>query len=103
MHDTEATMTTSRRTSNALVRGSSLRRCDLYGCAQRRCSLARKHARERVDTAGVEGRARLLEEQAQGLLGAPRRAIDPRRDEGVVDIADREDAGVEIQRVGAQP
>jgi hypothetical protein len=75
----------------------------LDGRAQRRRSFKREHVRECIDTAGVESRACLLVEEDKRLLGTPSHTINARGDECVVDVADGEDAGVEIKLVSAKP
>jgi len=46
---------------------------------------------------------RLLVQQRQRALRRPRRAIDAVGDERVVDVADREDAGLEVELVAVRP
>jgi len=74
----------------------------LSGCfderAERRSGarrLATDHACERFDAAFVECRPDLRAQVVDRVLLRPRVAVDPLRDECVVDVADREDAGVE--------
>jgi hypothetical protein len=69
----------------------------LDSCTKRRSWLTREHAGESLDDALVEGGARLLVEEAERLLRAPGRAVDPSRDEGDVDVANGEDAGIEVE------
>ena len=53
-------------------------------------------------TTAVERDPRLLAEQRQRFLVRPGIAVDPARDQCVVDVADREDPGVEVELVGGR-
>src|SRR6266511_3110501 len=57
--------------------------------------LLREDRLERCDAARVEGRAGLISQEAEGSILTPRRAVDARRDQRVVDVAHGEDPRVE--------
>jgi len=60
-------------------------------------TLACEHALEGRDAAAVKRDAGVLVKEGEGRFMAPGASVDPRRDESVVDIADGEDPGLEIE------
>ena len=69
----------------------------------RRLALGADDPLERRDAARVERDVRLVAQEGQRLLARPRRPVDPRRDERVVDVADREDPRREVELVAVEP
>ena len=65
--------------------------------------LTADHARERVDTLLVERRPGLGPQVVDRVLLRPRVAVDPLRDQRVVDVADGEDPSVERELTGLRP
>ena len=65
--------------------------------------LALEHALESRHAARIERRARVLAEERDRLLVRPGRPVHPRGDQGVVDIAYRQDARVETDALGGEP
>src|SRR2546423_12338080 len=64
--------------------------------------LARQNSLERRDAACVERCSCLFPEQCERGFVAPRIAVHPRGDEGVVDVADSQDPSVEPELALAQ-
>ena len=65
-----------------------------------RARLTADHTRERLDTPLVERRPGLGAQVVDRVLLRPRVAVDPLRDQRVVDVADREDPSVERELTG---
>src|SRR5215471_2969352 len=68
-----------------------------YGRRGQRRHVVAEHLLERSDALRIERGPRLLAQQPERLLDRPGRAIDARRDQCVVDVADRQDPRLRIE------
>src|SRR5919109_635344 len=79
------------------------RRRDAERLHERPRLLAPEHPLERGDATLVEGGADLPMQQCERVVVAPRLAVDARRHERVIHVADRQDACVQAERAAGEP